>query len=119
MGNRQIGNKAEDLACRYLEKLGFEVLRRNYQIRGGELDIVAMDSDELVFVEVKARYSHEYGLPIESITPWKVRALKRTAQWYVLQTGWGDKSYRIDALLTDYADSKDNPSIELVKNITF
>ena len=90
------------MACKYLEKLGLKILRRNYQIRGVELDIVALDSDELVFIEVKARYSHEYGLPIESITPWKVKALKKTAQWYVLTTGWGDK-----------------PSIELVKNITF
>ena len=75
MPNRTIGNYGEELACQYLKKQGYKILERNYRIRGGEVDIVARDQDYLVFVEVKARYFHEYGLPSESITPWKIKAL--------------------------------------------
>ena len=119
MNTRQVGYDAEELACNYLLKRGFKILKRNFTIRGGEIDIVAMDGAVLVFVEVKARYSHEYGLPQESITPWKIRALKKTALFYVLQSKWGDRSYRIDLVAVDYTSEKVVPEIELIENITF
>ena len=91
MPNRTIGNYGEELACQYLKKQGYKILERNYRIRGGEIDIVARDQDYLVFVEVKARYSHEYGLPSESITPWKIKALLKTALFYIQKIKWGDR----------------------------
>lgn len=112
------GNKGEDLACQYLQKQGYKILKRNYRIRGGEIDIVAKDKDYLVFVEVKTRYSHEYGLPVESITPWKIKYLLKTAQFYLQKINWGDKPYRLDIVSIDFADFKENPKIELIKNIT-
>lgn len=118
MSTLSFGKHGEDLACWYLKKLGYKILERNYRIRGGEIDIVAKDGDYLVFVEVKARYSHEYGLPSESITPWKIKHLLKTAQFYLLKIDWGDGPYRLDFVSVDYADSRDNPKIELIKNIT-
>ena len=112
------GNKGEDLACEYLQKRGYKILERNYRIRGGEIDIVARDGDTLVFVEVKARWSHEFGLPSESMTPWKIRALVKCAMFYVLKINWGDKEYRLDFVSIDFADKKNSPKIELIKNIT-
>lgn len=118
MNNKSTGNYGEDLTCEYLKSKGYQILERNYLIRGGEIDIVAMDGEYLVFVEVKTRYSHEYGPPLESITPWKVRALIKTALFYVVKTNWGNKPYRLDVVSVDFADDRDNPKIELVKNIT-
>ena len=118
MSTTAVGNQGEELACRYLQKQGYKILKRNYRIRGGEIDIVAKDKDYLVFVEVKTRYSHEYGLPVESITPWKIKYLLKTAQFYLLKIGWKDGPYRLDMVSIDFADSKDNPQIELIKNIT-
>lgn len=112
------GGQGENLACSYLKSQGYKILERNYRIRGGEIDIVCQDGDTLVFVEVKTRYSHEYGPPSESMTPWKIRYLLKTAMFYVLKIGWGDKEYRLDFISIDFADSRDNPKIELVKNIT-
>lgn len=112
------GYRGEDLACEYLRKNGYEILERNYRIRGGEIDIVAMDGDYLVFVEVKARFSHEYGLPVESITPWKIKYLLKTAQFYLMKINWEDGPYRLDFVSIDYADSPAKPTIELIKNIT-
>ena len=112
------GNYGEDLAAKFLIKQGYKIVERNYRIRGGEIDIVAMDGNTLVFVEVKARWSHEYGLPAESMTPWKIKYLLKTAMFYVQKIKWGDKEYRLDFVSIDFADDKDNPKIELIKNIT-
>lgn len=115
---RDVGSSAEDLACQFLKKHGFKVLDRNFLIRGGEIDIVARDKNWLVFVEVKARYSHDYGLPQESITPWKIKSLKRCALFYIQKVRWGNKPYRFDLVAIDYADSLEKPTIELIKDIT-
>lgn len=116
---RSIGNNAEDLACNYLLKLGFKILERNYQIRGGEIDIIARDGSELVFVEVKARWNHKFGSIEESITPWKIKALLKTALFYIQKIRWGERPYRLDALFIDYTFDKNNPTINLEKHITF
>lgn len=112
------GGHGEDLACEYLKREGYEILERNYRIRGGEIDIVAKDREYLVFVEVKTRWSHEYGLPAESMTPWKIKALLKTAQFYLLKIGWDDGPYRLDFVSVDFAEDPQHPRIELLKNIT-
>lgn len=116
--NKSIGNYGEDLACEYLKKQGYKILERNYRIRGGEIDIVCKDGGYLVFVEVKTRWSHDYGPPSESITPWKIKFLIKAAKFYVNKIGWGDGPYRLDFVGIDYADDPQNPKIELIKNIT-
>lgn len=118
MTKQSVGNHGEHLACQYLKKQGYKILERNYRIRGGEIDIVAKENKTLVFVEVKTRWSHEYGLPVESMTPWKIKALLKPARFYVQKINWGDREYRLDFIGVDFADSKDNPKIELIKNIT-
>lgn len=118
MSNTSSGNKGEDLACEHLKKQGYKILERNYRIRGGEIDIIAKDQEYLVFVEVKTRWSHEYGLPVESITPWKIKYLLKTAKFYLLKIGWEDKPYRLDFVGIDFASNPDNPEVELIKNIT-
>lgn len=119
MTNLKIGNYGEDLACKYLEEQGYELLERNFRIRGGEIDIIARDEEFLVFVEVKTRYSHDYGHPAEALTYYKIKALLKTSQFYLQKIGWGNKQYRLDAVLVDFANSKKDPQIELIKNITF
>lgn len=116
---KQVGSKGEDLAVRYLEKLGYKILKRNYRIRGGEIDIIALDAETLLFIEVKTRYSHDFGLPIESITPFKIKALLRSAKFYIQDTFWGNKPYRIHLLTVDFTKSPDSPIIELVKDINY
>lgn len=118
MSNIVAGSQGEEFACKFLLKEGYKVLDRNYRIRGGEIDIVAKEGEYLVFVEVKTRWSHEYGLPVESMTFWKIRFLLRTARFYLQKIDWGDGPYRLDFVSVDFANSKDNPKIELIRNIT-
>ncbi len=116
--NKSSGNKGEDLACKYLLDQGYKILERNFLIRGGEVDIVAKEGEYICFVEVKARWSHEYGLPVEAMTPWKIKALLKTAQFYLLRMGWGNGPYRLDFIGIDFSEDKQNPKVELIKNIT-
>src|SRR6185295_16624585 len=56
-----LGKTGEDLACRELTRRGYAILARRYRRRRGEIDIIARDGPTIVFVEVKARESHEFG----------------------------------------------------------
>lgn len=118
MNNTSKGNQGEDLAVEFLEKKNYQILERNFRIRGGEVDIVARDQECLVFIEVKMRNSHEFGLPEEAITPQKIHLLKRTALFYCTQHKWNNRPYRIDALAIDASNSFFGPVISHFKNIT-
>lgn len=77
-----IGARGEDLAAAYLEAQGFRIVERNFRARGGEIDIVAMDGKELVFVEVKTRGSERFGRPEEAVDRRKAARLSRAAREY-------------------------------------
>lgn len=112
---KQQGKYGEDLACKFLAGLDYEIIQRNFLIRGGEIDIIALDGDTTVFVEVKLRSSDEYGSAIESITNYKLRSLIKTAKFYALEKNIRG-GLRIDLIAIDFKDGK--PQIEHIKNIT-
>lgn len=115
MSNKTIGDQGEELACKYLKRQGYKILERNFRIRGGEIDAIAKDQGDLVFVEVKTRHSHEFGVPVESVTPWKINFLIRASHFYLAQKKLLDKPYRIDVVSVDLTNGQ---NIELIKNIT-
>ena len=81
-----VGRYVEDVALRMLERAGWEVLARNWRCRFGELDIVARDGAEAVFVEVKTRRSDAFGGAVAAVTPNKVRRLRMLAgEWLAAQ----------------------------------
>ncbi len=84
MNNKIKGNLGEDLAKVYLEKKGYKVLESQYLTPMGEIDIIAMDKDTLVFIEVKYRKSTNKGNPLESITKAKQRKIIKTAYYYIV-----------------------------------
>ena len=86
---RMEGSRYEQLAARYLEQKGMDVLELNYRCRTGEIDIIARDGGYLVFVEVKTRRSDERGGPAAAVTPAKQRVLTRAAQaWLAAHDAW-------------------------------
>lgn len=89
-------NKGENLACEYLRSLGWEILETNFRCKFGEIDIVALDSGELVFVEVKERSSRDFGDPEEAVDMRKMGRIQRTAEVF-LQKNHYDK-WRIDII---------------------
>ena len=72
MNNKTVGNAGEDLACRYLQKQGYEILERNkHYSKFCEIDIIAKHKSTIVFIEVKTRKTNEFGTPSEAITKTK------------------------------------------------
>ena len=67
------------MAGRFLQEKGYRLLDANYRCRWGEVDIVAQEGDELVFVEVRTRRGAEYGTSEESVAAAKSRRLIATA----------------------------------------
>ena len=78
-------NDGERLAAKHLKKLGYRIVSQNYKAKMGEIDIIAMDGDILVFAEVKQRASDDFGAPREFVTKEKQRKIKNTAQLYMMK----------------------------------
>ena len=81
----KLGEKGEGLAVTYLRKKGYKIITRNYKTRIGEIDIIAMEEDTLVFVEVKTRESIAYGKPFEAVDYFKKRKIANVAMLYLKQ----------------------------------
>ncbi|HEX9777404.1 MAG TPA: YraN family protein [Geopsychrobacteraceae bacterium] len=78
-----LGRWGEEQAVDHLRRCGMKILERNYRVPVGEIDIVARDRKQLVFVEVKARRSTRFGTPQEAVGLRKQRQIIRAAQWYL------------------------------------
>lgn len=98
---------AEAVARRYLEAKGYSCLAQNYSVRGAELDLIMQQGGELIFVEVRQRRRADYGSAAESITPQKLKRLRRAALHYLATTyGRDDLLLRFDAVLLEGTEAR-------------
>ena len=95
---KELGAKGEEIAARYLKSLGYRILERNYRVRYGEIDIVAEQGTDLVFVEVKTRSGTLFGSPFDSVTIPKQRQLSKVALEYISKQDCHDRSSRFDVV---------------------
>ncbi len=96
---RGIGARGEELAARYLTRLGWSVLARNWRCRYGELDLICRQPDGTVVVcEVKSRTGHGYGTPLEAITHAKAQRLRQLTAAWVKEHDQPVARLRIDAV---------------------
>lgn len=93
-----LGRTGERLAAEELIRRGYRLLERNFRCRYGEIDIVAEEGDDLVFVEVKTRRGVAYGLPEEAVTLRKQRKLVELAWYYLDLHSCSERSWRIDVV---------------------
>lgn len=101
LSTKTTGNQGELAVVKKLRHDGFIILHQNYQIRQGEIDIIAQKDDLIVFVEVKTR-KHQYFSLSQVITPSKQRKIISTAKWFIAQNKIVDKVLRFDvALVTE------------------
>jgi putative endonuclease len=94
------GRRGEDLAHRYLRRLGFIVVARNYRLAAGdaEADLIAWEDEALVLVEVKTRESGAYGPPERAVGEEKFRHMLRVAREYTRKTGTPWERVRFDVV---------------------
>lgn len=100
------GRAGEDLARRYLEGLGYQILALNYRSGRKEIDLVALHQKELVFIEVKAGKSKEFGEPELRVTSQKQKNLSEVAQKFLQETELEFESCRFDVLSVDLYSGK-------------
>jgi len=100
------GKSGEEAALRYLKNKKFKIIRRNFRFLRGEIDIIAYEKKTLVFLEVKARKSKEFGLPEESVTHSKQRQIKKVAKGFLAQNNLLDVQCRFDVLSLSFDEKK-------------
>ena len=94
---KPLGSEGEDLAVRFLQKKGYRIVARNYKTPVGEIDIIARDSDTIVFIEVKTRTDISFGYPFEAVNKRKRQKLKNLALLYLKRQG-KESPVRFDVL---------------------
>ena len=87
----------EQLAKEFLEKQGYKIIEQNYKTKYGEIDLVAENRKEMVFVEVRTKIGENFGTPEETINKKKMRKLWGNAMAYAAVKKWNG-SFRIDAI---------------------
>jgi putative endonuclease len=109
-----LGRRGERAAERYLKRIGYRIVRRNFRAAGAEIDLVAMDGETLVFVEVKTRRGTGAGAPEEAVDARKQLRMRRAAEAFALQYRVGETEMRFDIVAIDAAGRR--MEIELLRN---
>ena len=107
----KLGQSGEKRAERFLRRIGYRIVSRNYRCPAGELDLIALDGTTVVFVEVKTRSSRQRGNPEDAVNPTKQRQLVRCARFFLHQTQSEDRACRFD-VIGIAADETGKPVLE-------
>ncbi|OGY24330.1 MAG: hypothetical protein A2172_00500 [Candidatus Woykebacteria bacterium RBG_13_40_15] len=115
---KELGKVGEQYAAELLKTKGYKILQTNFQTRLGEIDIVAIDGETLVFVEVKTRIGRVFGLPEEAVGFRKLRSIIKVGEVFRLKNQNLPESERIDVAAIELDNSGKVLREELIKNVT-
>ncbi len=97
--NKTIGNIGEQIALKYLENCGYQIIETNFRYKKyGELDIIAKEKEFYCFIEVKTRTSTTFGLPSESVSLKKQEKIRTIAQIFLNQRKIYNINIRFDVI---------------------
>lgn len=113
---KPLGQRGETAAARYLRRRGHKILARSDRFGPGELDLVTLDRDTIVFVEVKTRASHEAGHPAEAVDEHKQRRLTKLAVTFLKRHRLLERPARFDVVAVTWPAGKWFPTIEHIPN---
>lgn len=105
MDRQELGRFGENAAAYYLEKKGYRIVRRNYRVKGGELDIIAEKDGIIAFVEVKTRAPEPLVNGLEAVTAAKKKMMIRTSEEYSYRFPH-DSQPRFDVVWVTVSDRK-------------
>lgn len=108
---RWFGSRSERAAARFLRRLGYRILARNYTCPHGELDLIALDGRCIVFVEVRSTGSDDTNRPAASVNEVKQRRLTRLALHYLQEHQLLDCAARFDVLALSWPEGQREPRI--------
>ena len=81
-----------------MEKIGYKILERNFECKQGEIDIIAQDNEEIVFIEVKTRQNLGYGSPAEAVTSIKQKHIEKSTKYYLYKKHLEHAFVRLDII---------------------
>jgi putative endonuclease len=108
-----LGKKGENQAADFLARQGYRILERNYTTPSGEIDLIAMDGDAVVFVEVKTRTTDAFGAPELAVNAGKQRRMIKAALGYIKYKKLHQVPCRFDVVAVRPAKEQD---VELIRN---
>lgn len=110
-----LGERGEALAWGYLKKQGYSILEKNYRTRFGEIDVIASRHGVIVFLEIKTRRNHHFGLPEEAVDWRKRQKMIRVAESYLQTKKIENREARFDILSVTW-DGTEEPRFVLLEN---
>lgn len=113
--NLNFGRSSEDAAAVFLKNKGYKILRTNYRVKFGEIDIIAEEGQAICFIEVKSRVNCSFGHPKEALTPRKREKISRAALAYLKENRLLNRSARFD-VLSILKDGQSQTDFELIKD---
>lgn len=114
--NQIVGQWGEDCALAFLESKGFKVLDRNVRTPAGEIDLIALDHEMLIFVEVKTRSHNQAGYPEEAVTEEKLEHMIDSAEIWLEKHSEYQDNWRLDVISITGKLNQHNPQIEWFEN---
>ncbi len=112
---KNLGKIGEEKAISFLKNQGFFIIKKNFQTKLGEIDIIAKRGNELHFIEVKTRSNTKKGQPYEAVNQRKIDHLKKAAQFFLLKSKFNDYKLKIDII--SIILSGDNEDLKFYENI--
>ncbi len=113
---RWFGNRSERAAARFLRRLGYRIVTRNYSCPYGELDLVALDGRCIVFVEVRSTERSDTAIPAASVDDAKQRRLTQLALHFLQKNKLLNYAARFDVLALSWPPDNTEPVIEHYPN---
>jgi len=110
----ETGASGEKRATEFLKKQGYKILETNFRSAFGEIDIIAVDQDVVVYVEVKTRSSQQFGLPEEAVGYRKLQHLRKAAAYYRAVRKNLPEGERMDVIAIETNTGR----VEQIKNVT-
>lgn len=108
-----LGQEGEERAARFLTEQGYRILERNYRTKSGEIDLIALHKDEVVFVEVKTRTSDAFGAPELAVDARKQRSMVKAALGYIKYKKLHQVPCRFDVVTVSASAGR---KVELIRN---
>lgn len=110
----ELGKLGEKLALKEIKRLGYKKIVPNYRCPLGEVDLIAMDGDTLVFLEIKTRKARSIDYAKEAVNARKRRQLSKVALAYMKSNDCCDAKARFDVVAISLGDIK--PEVQVIKN---
>ena len=108
---KELGQRGEDLAARYLVSKEYQIVERNWRCQFGEIDIIALQEEIMVFVEVKSRRGDAFGSAVESVSLAKEKRLLATGEFYMMENDLENVWWRIDIIAIQFSQYDEIESI--------